>query len=183
MNNKETFTTVIVSILIVMLHLTCANKKDASENVLNAQMFFNTLTKDGGKWVNQPNDSSIPFTDFIMKFKMNGTDTLIGRISGIHVNGDSISFWEVKEVIDYQNNTVFFEQTGSMGSARSISTFEGSAIRKCEFEIIYSDSTRDKHKDIHTIISEKEILTESEIYNSVKGEWVEQPSATWRKIK
>ena len=161
--------------------VSCKEEKVQSENIQNAQAFFKTLASDSGTWTYQPNDSLVPFTKFIMKFKINGEDTLKGIISGVHKNGDTIPFWNVKETIDYKNHQILFEQIGSVGSAKDISTFQKPTVRKCEFEIIYSDSSKEKHKDVHTFISVNEILTESEIYDIQKDEWVKQPSAKWKK--
>lgn len=182
MKNEKTFTFVILSILTLVLVLSCGNKRGVSGNVYNAKEFFSTLTKDGGNWVYRPNDSSISFTNFIMKFQMQGNDTLIGRISGVHENGDTIPFWNVKEIINYNNSEIIFEQTGSIGKAKSISTFPKPSVRKSEFEIFYVNGTKAKHMDIHRFLSQNEMLAESDIYDSEKREWVKQPSTIWERL-
>ena len=167
---------------IIFLLVSCEKKKPVSENIKNAKQFFNQLTEDNEIWIYKPGNSTVHFENFIMKFKMQGRDTLIGRISGVHINGDTIPFWNVKEIIDYSNDRVLFEQSGSMGKAKSISTFPKPTVRKAEFEINYVDGTTQKHRDTHIIISDNEIRTESEVYKQEDNEWVKQPQTIWKKV-
>ncbi len=170
-----------VTIMAVIV-LACS-ERPKNDAIVNSKKFFEKITKDNGVWVHQPEDTTSGFYAFLMKFEMNAGDTLNGVISGLTKAGDTIRFWKVKEFRDSETDSIVFEQLGQLGSVRSTSFFPGPGVRKANFEVVYSNGARERHKDTHTFLNDSTMLMESELFDAENQKWIKQPEATWYHAK
>ncbi|WP_222984773.1 hypothetical protein [Flagellimonas meishanensis] len=148
-------------------------------SVDNSKRFFAKLTKGNGTWVHYPNDSTMAFNAFIMRFNLDKGDTLNGLISGATKAGDTLLFWNVKEYGTLGKDSTVFQQSGQVGKALGSCFFPDSLTRKAQFTLAYSNGVTQEHKDTHTFLNDSTMLTESEIFDNEIQEWVKQPNAIW----
>ena len=165
-------------VLVLIMILSCMNpiKKEPMEN---SRQFFKKLSKNGGIWVHLPSDTTMAFNSFIMKFKLQQGDTLMGKIFGSTKTGDTIPFWDIEEYMETGKDSIIFKQQGQYGNAYGKSFFPNSTTRESNFQMVYSNGAAQKHKDTHTFLNDSTLLTKSQIFDDQAQKWIKQPDALW----
>jgi hypothetical protein len=173
----------ILGITIIAVIVLSCSVKPKDDTIDNSIQFFEKITKDNGIWVHQPEDTTFGFDTFLTKFQMKAGDTLNGLITGLTKAGDTVLFWKVKEYKDPEIDSIIFEQKGQIGSVRNTSFFPDPGIRKANFEIVYSNGARERHKDTHTLLNDSTMLMESALFDAENQKWIKQPEAVWYRRK
>lgn len=167
----------IVGMVLILIFSCARSMKD--EPMENARQFFKKLEKNGGSWVHFPNDTTVAFGAFIMKFELMEGDTLSGEILGSSKSEDTILFWTIREYHDAKKDSIFFEQKGGYGSASGFSFFPDTLKRESHFKMTYSNGSTEMHKDTHIFLNDSTLLTKSQIFDDKSQKWIKQPDATW----
>ncbi len=156
-----------------------------SVNITNSSSFFKKLSNQGSLWVtlNKQYQKETDFTHFIMQFKADKINGVEGVISGINNQNDTVLFWKIIEFTDLSSGNVIFMQRGVWGYATSFSFFPQKNKRICNFDLVYTNGVKEKHRDNHIFLNDSTIITKSEIYDENTKEWIKQPDMKWKKVK
>ena len=154
---------------------------DASLEERVAKEFHEKISGNKGFWVNQINDTSSVFREFIMEFELGERDTLRGTIYGLHNRGDTILFWRIKEYWNSQLEYYYTEQSGPMGHTAHRTFFVTPLSRKAEFTMQFIDSTTRSIRDEHLFLNDSTLISRNEVFDQQSETWIKQPVTTWRK--